>query len=92
MRFIFAILLAYAMIGIYYVRRDLGERNLMKLKGYVITYRSKGGVGNLITNGLVWPIGAWIALRWSSDSLGRKAAPFGFFLLAIFVFHWLISN
>ena len=93
MKLAFAILLAYVATAIFYVWRDLSERNPTKVIGFVLNYRAGGGLINLLSAGIAWLPATILSAYWkpSITYMGRKGTALAFFLFAVGGI-WLISN
>ena len=84
---------AYIVTGIYYVWRDLSERNPLRKTFYVIKYHETKNPMGLILAGLGWLPGAIINAYYKHNlrGIGREAAIFAVFCGSAVIF-WIISN
>ena len=55
MKYILALIGAYAIIGPIYVQNKLRERRPLKIPIFALHYRARGGVGRLIAVAIGWP-------------------------------------
>lgn len=94
MKLFLAIVVAYVVTAIFFVRRDLTESDQMKVVPFIRTYRRSGGITNLVLAGIGWLPATLIAAYWKPRpiEMGREGRMIALFLFAIFVFSWLISN
>jgi hypothetical protein len=94
MKVLLAIVLAYALTGLFFVRRDLREENPLRVVPFVIKYQHSGGWLNLFLAGLGWLPATIIAACWKPNlvEMSREVKMIALFILAIFVLHQLISN
>jgi hypothetical protein len=91
MKFAVVLVLAYLTAAIYYVWRDFSERNLARMKPYVMSYRRTRDLGELLLAGLGWIIGAIANARFRGRLISAETAPIAVFLLAAAVF-WVVAD
>lgn len=91
MKLALVLLLAYLVAGIFYVWRDLAERNPLRRTVYVIKYRQTGNRAGLILAGIGWLPGTLINAFFARKVGWHEAAIFGVFAGAAIIF-WLVSN
>lgn len=90
MRLAVILILAYLSAAIFYVWRDLAERNVARVKPYVVSYRKTGDWVTLLLFGIGWVIGASANVYYRRRIAGREIAPFTVFFAAAGLF-WIIS-
>jgi hypothetical protein len=91
MRLAVVLILAYQTAAIYYVWRDFNERNIVRMKPYVMSYRKTGGWAALLPFGIGWIIGAGANAYFRGRLVAQEIAPFAVFFVAAALF-WIISN
>lgn len=93
MKLALTILLAYAVTGIFFVFRDLTERNTQKITGFALNYRTGGGWLNLLVAWVSWLPATFISAYWKPNlaEMRREGMTIVFFVCAA-IFIWLILN
>lgn len=93
MKLAMVVFLAYALTGIFFLWRDLSERNPIKWVGYTTQYRRTGNAGILLLHGATWPLAICISVFFKRqiDKMGREGLVLGFFFLVAALI-WIISN
>jgi hypothetical protein len=91
MRLAVVLILAYLTAAIFYVWRDLAERNPVRVKPYVMSYRKTGDWVALLLFGIGWVIGASAIVYYRRRIAGREITPFVVFFAAAGIY-WIISK
>ena len=91
MRLAGVVILAYLTAAIYYIWRDLTERNVARMKPYAMRYRRTGDLTALLFAGAGWIVGVIANAKVRGWLSGQEAAPLGVFVGAAAAL-WLFLN
>lgn len=91
MRVIVALALAYFAAAVFYVWRDLSERNIVRMKPYAMAYRRTGKTSSLLLHGLGWIVGVTVNASMRGRLSNYEVGPIAVFFVAAVVAYW-ISN
>ncbi len=89
MKIAVVLIVAYLAAAIFYVWRDITERNIARMKPYAMSYRRTGDLTTLLFAGIGWIIGVVANARMRGRISGYEAGPLAVFAVAATII-WFI--